>query len=64
MRSPGTATIAVFSTVGPGLGRVGPVQNFAWMTDASKLVLCLWMLLGRLEIFPVVALLSIRFWRE
>jgi trk system potassium uptake protein TrkH len=60
----GTAVIAVFSTVGPGLGRVGPVQNFAWMTDASKLLLCLWMLLGRLEIFPVIALLTIRFWRE
>lgn len=60
----GTATIAVFSTVGPGLGRVGPMQNFAWMTDASKLLLCLWMLLGRLEIFPVIALLSIRFWRR
>jgi len=60
----GTATIAVFSTVGPGMGRVGPVQNYAWMTDASKILLSLWMLLGRLEIFPVVALLTIRFWRE
>ncbi len=60
----GTAAIAALGTIGPGLGRVGPMQNYAWMTDASKLLLCLWMLLGRLEIFPVIALLSIRFWRR
>ena len=59
-----TASVAALGTIGPGLGRVGAVENYAWMTDASKLLLCVWMLLARLEIFPVIVLLSFRFWRE
>src|SRR5690606_35161576 len=59
-----TASVSCLGNVGPGLARVGAIQNYAWMTDASKLLLSLWMLLGRLEIFPVIVLLSIRFWRQ
>lgn len=58
-----SANLATFCTTGPGFGRVGPVSNFGWMTDASKLVLCVVMLLGRLELFAIVVLFSRRFWR-
>ncbi|MFG0285434.1 MAG: TrkH family potassium uptake protein [Phycisphaerales bacterium JB039] len=59
-----TASVSALGTIGPGLGRVGAIQNYAWMTDASKILLCGWMLMARLEIFPVIVLLSLRFWRE
>ncbi|MGE0431609.1 MAG: TrkH family potassium uptake protein [Planctomycetota bacterium] len=43
--------------VGPGVGSVGPAQNFAWIPDAGKLLCCALMLLGRLEIYTVIVLL-------
>ena len=42
--------------VGPGLGSVGPMVNFAWIPDAGKLLCCAMMLIGRLEIFTVLVL--------
>ncbi len=60
----GTAVVACFSTVGPGLGRVGAVETYAWLSEPSKLMLCGVMLLGRLEIFALLVLFSIRFWRD
>jgi trk system potassium uptake protein TrkH len=59
-----SANLATFCTIGPGFGLVGPVANYGWMSDGSKLVLCLSMILGRLEIFALIALLTPRFWRE
>lgn len=58
-----TASAACLSNTGPGLGSVGTVQNYGWLTDASKVVLCVVMLLGRLEIFALFALFAPRFWR-
>lgn len=58
-----TASLASFTTVGPGLGRVGALENFGWMSDPSKLVLAGLMLMGRLEIFAIIVLFSPRFWR-
>lgn len=58
-----SANLATFCTTGPGFGRVGPVSNFGWMTDASKITLCAVMLLGRLELFAIIVLFSPRFWR-
>jgi len=43
---------------------VGPTGNFAAFSDASKLVLSLCMLIGRLEIFPVLMLVSPSAWRK
>ena len=58
----GAAT--AISNVGPGLGEViGPAGNFATLPDSSKLLLCLGMLLGRLELFTVLILLVPAFWR-
>ena len=53
------------ANVGPGLGPViGPAGNFAPLPDAAKLVLCLAMILGRLEFFTVLVLINPAFWRD
>jgi trk system potassium uptake protein TrkH len=59
-----SASIASLFSIGPGLGAVGPVENYGWMSSASKLLLSMWMLLGRLEVLPVLALLVPRFWKR
>jgi trk system potassium uptake protein TrkH len=58
-----SASLANLCTAGPGFAGVGPDQNYLWLPDASKLVLCGVMLIGRLEIVPVLALLHYRFWK-
>jgi trk system potassium uptake protein TrkH len=60
----GSAVIACASTVGPGLGEVGPLDNYAWLPPFSKIVLIFVMLLGRLEISTVLVLLFISFWKK
>lgn len=62
--SAATAAIASLNNIGPGLAKVGATHNYAWFGDPSKIVMCVLMLLGRLEVFTVIALLSPRFWRE
>ena len=49
-----TATVSCFNNVGPGLGAVGPAGNYGGYSDFSTLVLSFAMLLGRLEIFPIL----------
>lgn len=59
-----TSVITCINNVGPGLGMVGPMGSFAPYSGFSKLVLSLDMLLGRLEIFPIILLLSPSTWRK
>lgn len=59
-----TAAITNLFNVGPGLGLVGPLANFGWMTEGSKIVCSLLMVLGRLEVFAIFVLFLPRFWRE
>ena len=59
-----TAVLACFNNIGPGLEAVGPTCNFAGFSDFSKIILSLDMLAGRLEIFPVLVLLSRSTWRH
>ena len=59
-----TASIACISNVGPGLAAVGPSCNYSFFSGVSKLVLSLEMLLGRLEIFPMLFLFSPGVWRR
>ena len=59
-----TASIACISNIGPGLGLVGPTGNFAFYSTPSKLVLIFEMLLGRLEIFPMMFLFAPSVWRK
>jgi trk system potassium uptake protein TrkH len=62
--SAGAAVIATLSNIGPGLGSVGPVDNFAHVPAPGKLVLTFCMLLGRLELFTVLVLVFPSFWRK
>jgi len=57
-----SAVAASMNNLGPGLGEVG--SNYSTINDVAKWVLCFAMLLGRLEIFTVLVLLSPAFWRK
>ena len=59
-----TSVIATLNNVGPGLGRVGPMGNFAELSILSKAVLSLCMLIGRLEIYPIMLLMFPSFWKR
>lgn len=59
-----TAVVACINNVGPGLGMVGPTGNFADFSVFSKIVLIFDMLAGRLELFPILLLLSPNTWRR
>jgi trk system potassium uptake protein TrkH len=60
-----TGAATAVGNVGPGLGAlIGPTGNFDILPDGAKWVLAAAMLLGRLEIFTVIVLLSPRLWRE
>ena len=58
-----SAVLCCFNNIGPGLEVVGPTCNFSSFSVLSKLVLILDMLLGRLEIFPLLVLFSPQTWR-
>jgi trk system potassium uptake protein TrkH len=53
-----TAVMTALSNVGPGLSSIGPVNNFAHLSNFTKIVLSFDMLAGRLELFPMLILLS------
>ena len=57
-----TSVISCMSNIGPGLSLVGPSANFSVWSEPAKLLLCLCMLLGRLEIFPVALLFFPGLW--
>ncbi len=59
-----TAVLTCLGNVGPGLGRLGPSGNFSPFSGFSKVVMSLLMLLGRLELMPILVMLSPRMWRE
>ena len=50
--------------IGPGFGSVGPAHNFAHMPAAGKWFLSFLMLLGRLELFTVLILITPYFWKR
>ncbi|WP_456479535.1 TrkH family potassium uptake protein [Nautilia sp.] len=59
-----SASIACVGNIGPGFGHVGPVDNFAFFTQTQKLILAIGMIIGRLEFFTVLILLSKDFWKK
>ena len=59
-----TAVEATLNNIGPGLNMVGPAGNYAFFSPMSKVVLVLDMLFGRLELFPMLILLSPSTWRK
>ena len=59
-----TSVIATLYNIGPGLAQVGPTMNYEWMAPQTKLILCLGMLVGRLEVYTVLVLFLPIFWRK
>ena len=59
-----SAAVSAMNSIGPGLGSVGPARSFAHVPDVGLLGLSFGMLLGRLEIYTVLVLLTPRFWRQ
>lgn len=59
-----TAAVACFNNIGPGLSAVGPMNSYAGYSDFSTLVLSAAMLLGRLEIFPLLLFASPATWTK
>lgn len=59
-----SAVVTCFNNVGPGFELVGPTCNFSIYSPLSKLVLCADMLAGRLEIFPILILISKSTWKN
>ena len=59
-----SALLACFNNIGPGLAQVGPTANFSGYSAFSKIVLSVGMLAGRLEIFPILTLLSRSTWKK
>ncbi|MCR5607510.1 MAG: TrkH family potassium uptake protein [Lachnospiraceae bacterium] len=59
-----TAIVATINNIGPGLGKVGPTGNFSEFSILSKLVMTMDMLIGRLEVFPILILFNPNTWRK
>ncbi|WP_338413408.1 potassium transporter TrkG [uncultured Sphaerotilus sp.] len=59
-----TAVVACINNTGPGLGQVGPSGNYQGLSDVQTWICTVVMLLGRLELFAVLVLLTPQFWRR
>lgn len=59
-----TAVAATLNNIGPGLSKVGPAANFSLYSPLSKTVLIFDMLIGRLEIFPILILFAPTTWKK
>jgi len=59
-----SAVATTLGNVGPGLGEVGPMDNFAHLPTVSKWILTICMLFGRLEIYTLLIILFPEFWRK
>lgn len=59
-----SAVAATFNNIGPGLDMVGPAGNYAQLSYPAKFTISIGMIMGRLEIFPVLVLLHPRTWRK
>lgn len=59
-----TAIAATLNNIGPGLAGVGPVENFSKYSDLSTVVMTFDMIIGRLEIFPILVLFAKSTWKK
>jgi len=63
-KTAGSSVATCMAGIGPGIGTVGPVSNFAHLPDAGKVLLSFLMLIGRLEIYTVLILFTRNFWMK
>ncbi len=59
-----SAAIAVIGNIGPGFAHVGPANNFTIFSDFDKIVLSLFMIIGRLEFYTFIILFRKEFWKK
>lgn len=59
-----SSVVSCLGNVGPGFGSIGPTNNYAFIPDIGKYVLSIIMLLGRLEIYPMLILFLPDYWRD
>ena len=59
-----SAVAATLHNIGPGIGLVGPTQNYAAFSTPAKLMFTFLMMLGRLELFAILVLMIPSFWRD
>ncbi len=59
-----TTALATLGNIGPGFGRIGPVEDYAFFQDYIKWYLSFIMMVGRLEIYTVLVLITPSFWRR
>jgi trk system potassium uptake protein TrkH len=59
-----TTALATLGNIGPGFGRIGPTENYFFFPDGVKWYLSFLMMVGRLEIYTVLVLLTPQFWRR
>jgi trk system potassium uptake protein TrkH len=62
--TPFTASAATLNNIGPGFSMVGATQNYGFFSPASKWLMSLLMLLGRLELYAILVLFAPQFWRR
>ncbi len=59
-----SSTAACFNNIGPALGNAGPMNNYSFYSDGAKLLLSFAMLLGRLELYPILLAFSPSTWTK
>jgi trk system potassium uptake protein TrkH len=59
-----TSVVATLANIGPGLAKVGSIENFAFIPTIGKVFLSFCMILGRLELYTVLVLLVPDFWKR
>jgi trk system potassium uptake protein TrkH len=64
LKTAASSAATAMAGIGPGLGSVGPVSNFAHLSDIAKFTMAILMILGRLEIYTILILFTRNFWRE
>ena len=58
------STATCIGNVGPAIGSVGPMDNFAHIPDVGKVFLSFLMIVGRLEVFTILIILTPYFWKS
>ncbi len=58
------SVVATLWNIGPGLAKVGAIENFAFISDFGKIILSMCMILGRLEFFALLVLFFPSFWKK
>lgn len=64
LKTAGSSVATCMAGIGPGIGTVGPVSNFAHLPGMGKILLACLMIIGRLEIFTVIILFTRNFWSK